>query len=71
MKPRELISAADKYIEEVCQKLQNFDFVNLHQELGLYGYTADEMIRRIIKLCDASSKLIYTMHGLSWYRDIS
>lgn len=52
----------ENYVDEICQKLEAFDFVNIHQELGLYGHSRKQFIPRIARLCHASKRLLYTVH---------
>ncbi|MGH2612628.1 MAG: glycosyltransferase, partial [Rhabdochlamydiaceae bacterium] len=55
---------SEAYLNELCQKLQQFDIVNVHLELGLFGTRIEDMTRRIQKICQASKRLILTMHRL-------
>jgi glycosyltransferase involved in cell wall biosynthesis len=59
---------SDAYIDDLCERLREFDIVNVHLELGLYGSTVDRILSRILKICQASGRLILTVHTIS-YRD--
>jgi glycosyltransferase involved in cell wall biosynthesis len=60
---------SDAHIEQLCIKLQQFDIVNIHLELGLYGTTTEQIASRIIKLCQASGRLILTVHTIDYKAD--
>jgi hypothetical protein len=55
---------SENYIDEICLKLQEFDVVNLHCELGLFGTSEKDIIPRILRISQASKRLIMTMHRL-------
>lgn len=65
MKSNSLRDSAENHISTICSELGSFDYVNIHQELGLYGNTIDDCTKRIISLCEASNKLIFTLHGIT------
>ncbi|MGO4681931.1 hypothetical protein [Hyphomicrobium sp. 2TAF46] len=54
--------AADRHIYELASRLQNFDYVNIQFEAGLYGVNRSSMLRRFKVLADSAPNLIVTMH---------
>lgn len=57
---------SDAYIDQLCTKLRAFDVVNIHLEMGLYGTVPELIVSRIIKLCQASGRLILTVHTIDY-----
>lgn len=57
---------SEAYIDELCLKLREFDVVNVHLELGLYGMTNEQILSRIIRICQASGRLIFTVHTIDY-----
>ncbi len=57
---------SDAYIEQICEELKNFDIVNVHLELGIFGTTIEEIASRIKKICRASGRLILTVHTIDY-----
>jgi hypothetical protein len=64
MKNHNFDNEAEIYINNIAKEIQNFDYVNIHQEIGLCGTTIEACKRRIINLCNASKNLIYTLHSI-------
>lgn len=58
--------SSEIHIDQLCAKLQEFDIVNVHLELGLYGITTDLITSRILKICRASPRLILTVHTIDY-----
>ncbi|QZA59144.1 hypothetical protein [Candidatus Rhabdochlamydia porcellionis] len=54
------------HIDQLCARLQEFDIVNVHLELGLYGTSTEAIMSRILKICQASGRLILTMHTIDY-----
>ncbi|HSX14087.1 MAG TPA: hypothetical protein VLE96_06695, partial [Chlamydiales bacterium] len=54
------------YIDEICSSLRNFDIVNVHLEIGLYGTSLDLILRRLLKICHSSGRLILTVHTIDY-----
>lgn len=57
-----LVKAGDQHIEQICEKLKNFDYVNIQFEGGLYGGRIKDILRRIKRLIDVAPNLTLTMH---------
>lgn len=57
---------SEAYINELCERLREFDVVNVHLELGLYGTKMDLITSRILKICQASGRLILTVHTIDY-----
>lgn len=55
---------ADSHIEELCEKIKKYDYVNIQFEAGLYGSHPNDIIKRVKKLIDSSKNLIFTMHRI-------
>lgn len=55
---------ADKHIAAIARKLQEFDYVNIQFEAGLYGASIPDIFRRIKILINSSKNLILTMHRI-------
>lgn len=60
------LKASEAYIDQICEKLKEFDIVNVHLELGLYGTAIDLITSRILRLCQASGRLILTVHTIDY-----
>ena len=59
---KKLRKLAEEHIDDICEKIKNYDYVNIQFEAGLYGTHPNEIVRRVKKLIDASKNLIFTMH---------
>src|SRR3569832_1601937 len=59
---------SEAYINEICLALRNFDVVNVHLEIGLYGTSLDRILHRLLKICRSSGRLILTVHTID-YKD--
>jgi glycosyltransferase involved in cell wall biosynthesis len=57
-----LIKAGDRHIKELCNKIKEFDYINIQFEAGLYGGRIVDIYRRIRWLIDACPSLTLTMH---------
>jgi len=55
---------ADVHIDEICRKLQEFDFVNVQLELSLFGRKNEQILPRVRKICQASNRLLVSLHRL-------
>lgn len=58
------VRLADQHIDSICERLKEFDVVNVHLEKCLYGLTLEHCVERIIRLCNASERLILTVHKI-------
>ena len=63
---KELRSLGDKLIEEMAEKLKEFDCVNIQFEAGLYGYAPDTVMKRIQMLLDSANDLVFTFHTVNF-----
>lgn len=54
---------ADKHINEICEKLKQFDFVNIQMEAGLYGTFPQDIIKRFNKLLSSNKYTSVTLHS--------
>lgn len=57
---------SEAHINQICVRLQEFDIVNVHLELGLYGASTESIMSRILKICQASGRLILTVHTIDY-----
>jgi glycosyltransferase involved in cell wall biosynthesis len=57
---------SEAHIDQICEKLQSFDLVNVHLELGIFGTKTEHILSRIIKICQASKRLILTVHTIDY-----
>ena len=57
---------SEAHIDQLCVRLQEFDIVNVHLELGLYGTSTESILSRILKICRASGRLILTVHTIDY-----
>lgn len=54
------------HIDQICIRLQEFDLVNVHLELGLYGASTESILSRILRICQASGRLILAVHTIDY-----
>jgi glycosyltransferase involved in cell wall biosynthesis len=59
---------SQEHIDTLCRKLEAFDLVNVHLELGIYGSSMDLIVSRILQICRSSGRLILTVHTIN-YKD--
>lgn len=57
-----VVKKADEYIDDMCSKLREYDYINVQFESGLFGNTRKEIIRRFSKIVANSNNIIVTMH---------
>ena len=57
---------SQEHIDALCHKLETFDLVNVHLELGLYGTSIDLITSRILQICRSSGRLILTVHTIDY-----
>ncbi len=57
--------AAEAYIDQLCAELESYDCVNIHLEWGIFGNSLENIQRRVIKLFQASKRLIISVHTLT------
>lgn len=57
---------SEVHIDQLCIRLQEFDLVNVHLELGLYGTSTESILPRILRICQASGRLILTIHTIDY-----
>ncbi|WP_157136869.1 hypothetical protein [Sphingomonas sp. PAMC 26617] len=55
---------ADKHIKGIAKMLENYDYVNIQFEAGLFGASIPDIRRRIGWLIEAAPNLILTMHRI-------
>lgn len=55
---------ANQEINRICKLLPNFDAVNIQLEHGTLGNTPKQILRRLLKLCEAAPKLCITFHTI-------
>ena len=55
---------SELYIQEMCERLRGFDVVNVHLELGIFGTSVPVILSRILRICQASGRLILTVHTI-------
>ncbi len=54
--------ASQKYLADLEKKVKNYDVVNIQLEVGLFGKTQMSSWRRLKRIIDASSKILFTYH---------
>ena len=54
---------ADRHIDEMCEKLKDYDGVNIQLESGLYGTLPQDIKRRLKKLIRANKNTSVTLHS--------
>ncbi|MGM3190772.1 hypothetical protein ACS25B_07520 [Dickeya dadantii subsp. dieffenbachiae] len=59
----EVRKKADKHIDDLCEKLKQFDGVNIQFEAGLYGTIPSDIIKRTLKLVSANPHTSVTLHS--------
>ena len=52
----------NEFISKMCEKLKQYDYVNIQFEAGLYGSKREDALTRIKMLIDAAPNVIITMH---------
>lgn len=57
-----LTKLADRHIDELAEKLRDFDYVNIQFEMSLYGTEPKQVYRRFKVLAGGAKKLLVTMH---------
>lgn len=57
---------SEAYLEQLCLRLQDFDLINVHLELGIFGNAEDLITSRILQICQASGRLILTVHTIDY-----
>ena len=60
------LKMSEEHIDQLCIKLSTFDVVNVHLELGIFGTSVELIVSRILKLCRASGRLIFTVHTIDY-----
>lgn len=61
---RKIMKIANKHIDDMANKLKDYDYVNIQFEAGLYGSTRSNIVKRVKKLIRANDNLIFTMHRI-------
>ena len=56
------VKLGDKHIEELCQVLETYDYVNIQFEFSLFGFYAWDVLRRFKKLVQHSRNVVVTFH---------
>lgn len=54
--------AGDRHIQEICEKIKAYDYVNIQFEAGLFGKRVSDMYGRVRKIIDAAPNITITMH---------
>ena len=62
----ELVSLGDSMINEIADKLRDYDYVNIQFEAGLYGASVQDVRRRIKILLNACKNVIVTFHSVNF-----
>ncbi len=52
----------DKHIKDIVKRFEDFDYVNIQFEAGLFGRGHEIVLRRIKMLINAAKNLVLTMH---------
>lgn len=60
---RRIRCQAEIHISEICERLKNFDAVNIQMEAGLYGTLPHDIVRRTRKIIDANENSSITLHS--------
>jgi glycosyltransferase involved in cell wall biosynthesis len=59
---KRLVKAGDLHIKEMCEKLAEYDYVNIQFEAGLFGSSIRDIKRRITWLIRSASNVTVCMH---------
>lgn len=51
----------NKQTNEICEAIRSFDYVNLHLDQRYLGIGLSKLLKKITRICQASSKLIITL----------
>jgi glycosyltransferase involved in cell wall biosynthesis len=55
-------SIAKKHIKDICNKLKDFDVVNIQFDGGLFGNEPGKILKRSMAIAQSCKKLVLTMH---------
>lgn len=61
---------ADAFIDQMCEKIKEYDYVNIQFEAGLFGNTRKEILRRYSKIVKSCKNVIVTMHRVDLPRPV-
>jgi glycosyltransferase involved in cell wall biosynthesis len=59
---KEAIALGDRHIDDLCQRIAGYDYVNIQFEYSLFGVYAWDVLRRFKKLVHHSRNLVVTFH---------
>lgn len=62
---RNIMKIGDRLIDEIAQKVKNYDCVNIQFEVGLFGVDRNQVYERVMKLVRASRNIIITFHSIN------
>lgn len=57
---------AEAHIEDLAEKIKEYDYVNIQFEAGLFGIYRGNILKRLLKLVVASKNLVVTMHRVDF-----
>ncbi len=57
---------SELHIDQICERLQNFDLVNVQMEIGIFGTKSDLIVQRIHKICAYAKRLVLTIHSIDY-----
>jgi glycosyltransferase involved in cell wall biosynthesis len=55
-------SLGDSHAKKIANEIKDFDIVNVHCELGLYGDELDDCVKRLTIINESAKYLIFTIH---------
>lgn len=59
-----MIVSADAQIKDMCDRLPDFDYVNLQLEFGTLGYFKKDIVRRLDMIVTAANRMTVTFHTI-------
>lgn len=62
----ELVKLGDSFIEQMAERLAQYDFINIQFEASLYGSNPELARRRLFKLLRACKNCILTFHSVNF-----
>lgn len=60
-----LVKLGDQHIDEICDRLKDFDYVNIQLEYGTFGARHGTIFARLKKVIRAADRLSITFHTIS------
>lgn len=55
----------DQLIDQIASRVSEYDYVNIHFEVGLFGVSRSQVYRRLMKIVKAAKNVIVTFHSIN------